>query len=87
MFQTFAKRGKKGKNPGKEDRGGSNGQAQTLPSMYSAADFGGGRPDTSRRFSGNYGKNAKARREVDTDAGAESRQTGRMFSWMKGDSY
>lgn len=83
--ETFAKRGKKGKNPGKTDA--LQEQTHTPSSMYSAVDFGGGRPDTSRRFSGNYGKNAKARREVDTESGAESRQAGRMFNWMKGESY
>lgn len=87
MFETFSKRGKFGKNPGKVDRGGSGGESHTPPNMYTAVDFGGSHPDTSRRFSGNYGKNAKARREVDTEAGAESRQSGRMFSWIKGDSY
>lgn len=82
-FQTFAKRGKHGKNPGMEHKVATH----TPSSMYAAVDFGGGRPDTSRRFSGNYGKNAKARREVDLETGAESRQAGRMFNWMKGDSY
>lgn len=82
-FQTFAKRGQKGKNPGKEDP-----VATHKPSsMYAGVDFGGGRPGTERRFSGNYGKNAKARREVDTESGADSRQAGRMFNWMKGESY
>ena len=52
-----------------------------------AAEFGGGRPDGSRRFTGNYGKNAKARNEVDLETGENSRREGRMFSWMKGESY
>jgi hypothetical protein len=55
--------------------------------MYGAAEFGGGRPDGSRRFTGNYGKNAKARNEVDLETGEGSRRAGRMFNWMKGESY
>lgn len=87
MFFTAAKRGKMGKNPGKEDRGGSSGAAHTPSNMYSAVDFGGSRPDSSRRFTGVYGKNAKARNEVDLETGANSRRTGRMFNWMKGESF
>ena len=83
MFQTYSKRGKKGKNPGKVDAEGEHNPAN----MYSAAEFGGGRPDGSRRFTGNYGKNAKARNEVDLETGENSRREGRMFSWMKGESY
>jgi hypothetical protein len=55
--------------------------------MYGASEFGGGRPDGSRRFTGLYGKNAKARNETDVESGEESRRSGRMFNWMKGDSY
>lgn len=83
MFQTFAKSGKKSKVKAKAGKGSTH----TPSSMYAAVDFGGSHPDSSRRFSGNYGKNAKARREVDTETGADSRRTGRMFNWMKGDSY
>ena len=82
-YQTFPKRGKVGKNPGKTHPTGEHNPAN----MYAASDFGGGRPGSERRFSGNYGKNAKARNEVDTEAGAETRRTGRMFNWIKGDSY
>lgn len=87
MFFTATKRGKFGKNPGKVDRGGSSGVSHTPSNMYSAVDFGGGKPDGSRRFTGIYGKNAKARNETDVEAGEESRRAGRMFSWMKGESY
>ena len=87
MFQTFPKRGKFGKNPGKEERGGSNGTQHTPPSMYSAVELGEGRPGSERRFTNNYGKNAMVRNEVNTEAGAESRRAGRMFNWMKGESY
>jgi hypothetical protein len=55
--------------------------------MYAAVELGGGRPGSERRFTGNYGKNAKARNEVDTETGAKTRQEGRMFNWMKGESY
>ena len=83
MFQTFPKRGKKSKRPGTAAVEGDHSPAN----MYAAANFGGGKPDGSRRFTGNYGKNAKARNEVDLETGAESRREGRMFSWMKGESY
>ena len=80
MFFTAPKRSKKPGSPG-VDR-------DVSPStMYGSAEFGGGQPDGSRRFTGNYGKNAKARNEVDLETGEDSRRTGRMFSWMKGDSY
>jgi hypothetical protein len=83
MFITSPKRGKMGKNPGTTDSVGEH----TPSSMYAAVDFGGGKPDSGRRFTGIYGKNAKARNEVDLEAGEESRREGRMFSWMKGESY
>lgn len=83
MFITAAKRGKMGKNPGKKAAEGDHSPS----TMYGAAEFGGARPDGSRRFTGLYGKNAKARNETDVESGEESRRSGRMFSWMKGDSY
>ena len=83
MYQTFAKRGQKGKNPGSTAKVGDHSPSH----MYGAVELGGGRPDTSRRFTANYGKNSKARREVDVETGGNSRQAGRMFSWMKGESY
>jgi hypothetical protein len=83
MFITAPKRGKKGKNPGRAEA-----EQDVSPStMYGAAEFSGGRPDSSRRFTGLYGKNAKARNETDVETGADSRRAGRMFSWMKGESY
>ena len=87
MYTTSPKRGKFGKNPGKEDRGGSSGESYTPSNMYSAVDFGGGKPDSSRRFTGNYGKTPARRGEVDVETGEDSRRAGRMFSWMKGESY
>jgi hypothetical protein len=87
MYTTASKRGKFGKNPGKTDRGGSKGQSHTPSNMYSAIDFGGGKPDGGRRFTGIYGKNAKARNEADVETGEDSRRAGRMYSWMQGDSY
>lgn len=83
MFQTFAKSGK----TSRMKKAATKETSHTPSNMYAAVDFGGSHPDASRRFSGNYGKNAKARNEVDTETGAESRQSGRMFSWIKGDSY
>ena len=83
MFTTAAKRGKKGKNPGVSVAA----KDHNPSTMYGASEFGGGRPDGSRRFTGNYGKNAKARNEVDVETGEESRRAGRIFSWMKGESY
>ena len=85
MFSTAAKRGKFGKKPGPAPvvKEGDH----TPANMYAAAEFGGGRPDSSRRFTNKYGKNAKARGETDTETGARSREAGRMFAWVKGDSY
>ena len=83
MYFTAAKRGKKGKNPGKTEPV----QELTPASMSSAVEFGGGKPDGSRRFTNNYGKTAARRGDVDTETGEESRRTVRMFNWMKGDSY
>lgn len=82
-YFTAPKRGKKGKRPGSEGKGSTH----KPPTMYSAVEFGGSRPDGSRRMTGIYGKNAKARSEVDLATGENSRRTGRMFNWMKGESY
>lgn len=82
-FFTASKRGKMGKKPGSQYKG----KQMDLSTMYSAAEFGGARPGGERRFSGVYGKNAKARNETDLETGMESRRAGRMFSWMKGESY
>lgn len=83
MFFTAMKRGKTGKKPGSAGMD----HDVTPPTMYSAVEFGGAKPDGSRRFTNNYGKNAKARNEVDVETGENSRRTGRMFNWMKGESY
>ena len=83
MFITSPKRGKLSKRPGTVAA-----ESDVSPStMYGAAELGGGKPDGSRRFTGIYGKNAKARNEVDVETGEDSRREGRMFSWMKGESY
>ena len=60
MYTTAKKRGKFGKNPGKEEGGGAKGTAHKLPTMYSAVEFGGGKPDSSRRFTNNYGKTSRS---------------------------
>jgi hypothetical protein len=84
-YQTFKKSGKKGKNPGKTDKWSDKDHSPSH--MYGAVEFGGDRPGTERRFTNNYGKNAKARNEYKPEIGARSREAGRMFSWMKGESY
>lgn len=84
MFFTAPKRGKMAKKPAQDPMYEKDVSPAT---QYSAVDFGGGRPDGSRRFTNIYGKNAKARNEVDLETGQKSRETGRMFSWMKGESY
>ena len=82
-YFTAGKRGKKAKKPGSVAT-----ERDVSPStMYSAVEFGGGRPGGERRFNGVYGKNAKARNETDLAVGENSRRAGRMFSWMKGESY
>jgi len=83
MFTTSPKKGKMSKRPGSVHPTGDHSPS----TMYGAAEFGGGKPDSSRRFTNIYGKNAKARSEVDLEKGENSRRTGRMFNWMKGDSY
>jgi hypothetical protein len=83
-YQTFKKRGKMGKKP-KQDKWAD---GDFSPShMYGAADFGGARPGPERRFTNNYGKNARKRNEFKPEVGDRSREAGRMFNWMKGESY
>jgi len=83
MYCTANKRGKKAKRPGTAGTG-----KDVSPStMYSAVEFGGGRPDGSRRLTNNYGKTAGKRNEFKPEVGDNSRRTGRMFNWMKGESY
>ena len=82
-FFTASKRGKMSKMKGKS----IDGKDLTPPTMYSAVDFGGGRPDSSRRMTNNYGKTARKRGEYRPEVGENSRRTGRMFNWMKGESY
>jgi hypothetical protein len=50
-FFTAGKRGKMSKMKGKSIAA----KDLTPPTMYSAVDFGGGRPDSSRRMTNNYG--------------------------------
>lgn len=84
MFETFPKRGKRSKH--KATR--SNKDTDHSPAtMYSAAEFGGGKPDSSRRLTNNYGKTAGKRKDYKPETGENSRRTGRMFNWMKGESY
>lgn len=83
MYFTANKRGKMASKPGAPAKDRDISPA----TQYSAVDFGGGKPDGARRFTNNYGKNAKARNEVDVETGENSRRTGRMFNWMKGESF
>jgi hypothetical protein len=84
-FFTAKKRGKMCKKPAGSDKWAD--KNHTPSTMYSAVEFGHGRPDSSRRFTNNYGKTAGRRGEVDVETGENSRRTGRMFNWMKGESY
>lgn len=84
-FQTFKKSGKRSKLGSKPDK---HSEKDVSPSnMYGTADFGGGRPDPSRRMSGNYGKTSSKRNENDPLESNNDRQSGRMFNWIKGNSY
>lgn len=84
-YETFAKRGKRSRMGMKPDK--MSDKEFTPSSMYSAVDFGGARPDPSRRFTNNYGKTSGKRSDNNPEVGTRSRESGRMFNWMKGDSY
>jgi hypothetical protein len=51
--------------------------------MYAAVEFGSGRPDAMRRYSGNYGKTAKKRGEYKPEVGMNSSLTARIFNAIK----
>lgn len=82
-FFTANKRGKRASRPGSAEAKSEH----TPATMYSAVEFGGKSPDGSRRLTNNYGKTAGKRNEYKPEVGDNSRRTGRMFNWMKGDSY
>lgn len=84
MFKTYPKRGKRSKYKATQADKGTDRSPAT---MYSAVEFGGGRPDSSRRLTNNYGKTAGKRGDYKPEVGNRSRETGRMFNWMKGESY
>ena len=84
-YETFAKRGKRSRMGPKPDKY-ADGEYSPV-NMYAAVDFGGKHPDPSRRFTNNYGKTAGKRADYEPEVGNRSRETGRMFSWMKGESY
>ena len=84
-YETFAKRGKRSRMGPKPDKWSDKDVSPTT--MYSAVEFGGGRPGSERRFTNNYGKTAGKRNDYEPEVGNRSRQTGRMFNWMKGESY
>ncbi len=83
-YFTMNKRGKMGKKI-PEDR--MSDVDHSPATMYSAVEFGAGHPDGSRRLTNNYGKTARKRNEFKPEVGENSRRTGRMFNWMKGESY
>ena len=85
MFFTAKKRGKMAKRPAGEDKWSN--KDLTPSTMYSAVEFGGGHPDGSRRLTNNYGKTSGKRNDFKPEVGDNSRRTGRMFNWMKGESY
>lgn len=81
MFETFNKSGKRSKI--KASR--SNKDTDLTPTnMYTAVEFGSGRPDGSRRLSNNYGKTAGKRADYKPEVGARSAMTGRLFDMVKG---
>jgi hypothetical protein len=84
-YETFAKRGKRSRMGEKPHKYADGDFSPTT--MYSAVEFGGDHPGGERRFTNNYGKTAGKRSEYEPEAGNNSRRTGRMFNWMKGDSY
>lgn len=85
MFTTATKRGKRAKRPAGPDKYSDKDVSPST--MYSAVEFGGRHPDGSRRLTNNYGKTAGKRNEFKPEVGDNSRRTGRMFNWMKGESY
>lgn len=84
-YETFKKSGKRSRMGSKEDKFANKDVSPTH--MYAAVDFGGMRPGPERRFTNNYGKNARKRDDYEPEVGNRSREAGRMFSWMKGESY
>jgi hypothetical protein len=88
-YETFAKRGKRSRMGSKPDKysDGDYTPANIPANMYAAVDFGGKHPDPSRRFTNNYGKTAGKRADYEPEVGNRSRESGRMFNWLKGESY
>lgn len=80
MFETFNKSGSRSKI-----RAASSNQEMdhTPETMYSAAIFDGGRPDSSRRLTNNYGKTPGKRAEYKPEIGLRSSLAGRMFNMAK----
>jgi hypothetical protein len=80
MFETFNKRG----NRSKVKASVSNQESDVTPrNAYAAVNFGGGRPDESRRFTNSYGKTAGKRAEYKPEVGLESSMTARLFNMAK----
>jgi hypothetical protein len=78
MHESFPKRGKRSKMKA------TYGDKDVSPDhMYSAVDFGGGRPGWERRFNGNYGKTAARRAMNHPEKGNDSRRAGRSFNVLK----
>ncbi len=80
MFETFKKRGQRSKMKATSANKATD---RTPANMYSAVEFGAGRPESSRRFTGNYGKTAAKRAQYKPEVGAASSMTGRLFNMAK----
>ncbi len=80
MFETFNKRGSRSKIKATRADKDTNYSPDT---MYSAVEWGGGRPVGSRRLTNNYGKTAGKRDEYKPDVGIRSSLIGRMFNAAK----
>jgi len=80
MFETFNKRGNRSKI--KATRADKD-TDYTPPNMYTAVEWGKGRPDGSRRITNNYGKTAGKRAEYKPEVGRASSMAGRLFNLAK----
>jgi hypothetical protein len=80
MFETFNKRGHRSKI--KATRADKD-TDRSPPNMYDAVAYSGGRPDSSRRLTNNYGKTAEKRAQYKPEVGRASAMAGRIFNMMK----
>lgn len=80
MYETFNKRGKRSSIKAVSSTSDID---RSPPNMYDAIDYGGGRPDSSRRLTNNYGKTAGKRAEYKPEVGIASSMAGRIFNMAK----